>query len=62
MKAVKENIPDVWVEGSNEEDGDVDDSIDFVLKNFNEMNRLWVRLQYLGAANSSKEEKVRELP
>lgn len=27
-------------------DGDVTDSIDFIVKNFTEMNKLWVRMQH----------------
>ena len=32
----------------NSESGDVNDSIDFILQNFTEMNKLWVRLQHQG--------------
>lgn len=37
--------------------GSVDDAVDFVLKNFSEMNKLWVRMQHQG---SVKEREKRE--
>ena len=38
-------------------DGDVEDSIQFLLTNFVEMIKLWVRMQYLGP---SREREKRE--
>ena len=32
----------------SDQDGSVEDSITFVLHNFNEMNKLWVRMQHQG--------------
>ena len=31
-----------------EQDGDITDSINFILQNFSEMNKLWVRIQHQG--------------
>jgi vacuolar protein sorting-associated protein 35 len=43
---VKDKLPDV---GSSEDGkGDVTDSVDFILLNFTEMNKLWVRMQHQG--------------
>lgn len=41
----KDKLPDV---GSEEGKGDVTDSVDFILQNFTEMNKLWVRMQHQG--------------
>lgn len=41
--------------------GDVNDSIDFVLLNFAEMNKLWVRMQHQGhSRDREKREKERQ--
>ena len=43
-------MKDVLPDNGNEyegEGGNVNDSIDFILQNMSEMNRLWVRLQHL---------------
>lgn len=39
------------------EGGDVNDAIEFILQNLSEMNRLWVRMQYLSAPNKDKEQR-----
>jgi vacuolar protein sorting-associated protein 35 len=41
---MKDKLPDV----GNDVGGSVRDSIEFVLQNFTEMNKLWVRLQHHG--------------
>jgi vacuolar protein sorting-associated protein 35 len=38
--------------------GNVNDAIDFILKNMSEMNRLWVRLQHL---SGHKDREIREV-
>ena len=38
-------------------DGTIEDSIDFILLNFSEMNKLWVRMQHQG---HSREREKRE--
>lgn len=41
--------------------GDITDSIDFVLLNFAEMNKLWVRMQHQGhSRDREKREKERQ--
>lgn len=41
--------------------GDVRDSVDFILSNFQEMNKLWVRLQHQGhAKDKDRREKERK--
>lgn len=42
---LKDKLPDV---GSEADKGDVTDSVDFILQNFTEMNKLWVRMQHQG--------------
>lgn len=47
--------------GSEEMTGDINDSIDFVLLNFAEMNKLWVRMQHQGhSRDREKREKERQ--
>ncbi|KAK2452251.1 vacuolar protein sorting-associated protein 35B [Trifolium repens] len=55
----RDKLPDI---GSEYEDGDygsVKDAVDFVLENFSEMNKLWVRLQHQGSGRV-KEKKDKE--
>ena len=41
--------------------GDINDSVDFVLLNFAEMNKLWVRMQHQGhSRDREKREKERQ--
>lgn len=41
--------------------GDINDSIDFILLNFAEMNKLWVRMQHQGhSRDREKREKERQ--
>ncbi|KAI4829731.1 hypothetical protein KUCAC02_001404 [Chaenocephalus aceratus] len=48
-------------EGTEEMTGDINDSIDFVLLNFAEMNKLWVRMQHQGhSRDREKREKERQ--
>lgn len=47
--------------GTEEMTGDINDSIDFVLLNFAEMNKLWVRMQHQGhSRDREKREKERQ--
>ena len=42
-------------------DGNVQDSVDFVLLNYGEMNKLWVRIQHQGHSRErEKREKERQ--
>ena len=40
--------------------GDVTDAYEFVLQNFSEMNRLWVRLQHMGGAKETRKKREKE--
>ncbi len=42
------------------EGGDVRDSIDFIISNFNEMNKLWVRMQHQASRDKEKRERERQ--
>jgi len=50
---MKDILPDKGSEYEGE-GGDANDAINFILQNMSEMNRLWVRLQYL-SSNKDKE-------
>ncbi|KAJ3411993.1 Vacuolar protein sorting-associated protein 35 [Chytridiales sp. JEL 0842] len=50
----RDHLPDGDVDGPH---GTIDDTIQFILQNFIEMNKLWVRLQHLG---HSREREKRE--
>lgn len=50
-----------FLRGSEEMTGDINDSIDFILLNFAEMNKLWVRMQHQGhSRDREKREKERQ--
>lgn len=57
MKMMKDILPDKDTEYEGE-GGDTSDAIGFILQNMSEMNRLWVRLQYL---SSNKDKDQREI-
>ena len=55
----KDKLPDTGSEYEGE-NGTVRDSIEFILQNFGEMNKLWVRLQHQGAVrDKTKRERER---
>lgn len=57
LQSIKRDLPEDTVETKH---GSVDDSIDFVLLNFSEMNKLWVRMQHQGhSRNKGQREKER---
>eukprot|EP00053_Salpingoeca_punica_P015548 m.143665 g.143665 ORF g.143665 m.143665 type:complete len:783 (+) comp16744_c0_seq1:183-2531(+) len=57
LQSVKRDLP----ESLNGEDGTIKDSIDFILLNFAEMNKLWVRMQHQGhSRDKSKREQERQ--
>jgi len=58
LKMMKDKLPDKDSEYEGPENGDVNDAIDFIMQNMSEMNRLWVRLQHLGA---NKDKEMREV-
>ena len=45
-------------EKTEEEHGTVDDSIEMLLKNFTEMNKLWVRIQYQGNTRQANQRRA----
>lgn len=56
-KVCKDKLPD---KGSDYGDADVGDSIDFLIMNLSEMNRLWIRMQHTGSVkDKTKREKER---
>lgn len=57
---VKDKLPDTGSEFEAEGGGDVNDAFDFILQNFTESNKLWVRIQHQGPAkDKQKREKER---
>lgn len=58
LQCTRNILPDVC-EVEEENEGTVKDSIDFVLMNFAEMNKLWVRMQHQGHSRE-KERRERE--
>lgn len=65
LQCTKNVLPDVEEEsaGKDHETGTVMDSIDFILLNFSEMNKLWVRMQHQGHSRDKvkREQERREL-
>ncbi|XP_067630297.1 vacuolar protein sorting-associated protein 35 isoform X2 [Eurosta solidaginis] len=60
LQCTRNILPDV-LKADNEHEGNVLDAIDFVLTNFAEMNKLWVRMQHQGhSSEKSRREKERE--
>lgn len=60
LQCTRNILPDVLV-AENEHEGTVYDAIDFVLTNFAEMNKLWVRMQHQGhSSEKTRREKERE--
>ncbi|XP_046809942.1 vacuolar protein sorting-associated protein 35 isoform X1 [Lucilia cuprina] len=60
LQCTRNILPDVLV-ADNEHEGNVYDAIDFVLTNFAEMNKLWVRMQHQGhSSEKTRREKERE--
>lgn len=57
---VKDKLPDTGSEYEAENGGNIDDAFDFILTNFMESNRLWVRIQHQGPMkDKQKREKER---
>ena len=54
---VKDKLPDVGTEFEGR-GGNAKDAIDFMLTNFTEMNKLWVRMQYQGPAREKDKREV----
>jgi len=57
----RDKLPDVGSEYAEAGGGTVQDSLDFIVQNFSETNRLWVRMQNQGKVNDKKRrEKERQ--
>lgn len=63
LQCTKNLLPDVPVGEEQQDDGNIQDSIDFILLNFSEMNKLWVRMQHQGHTRmkEKREQERREL-
>lgn len=60
LQCTRNVLPDI-IEPTEDQDGTVYDSIDFILMNFAEMNKLWVRMQHQGhSSERTRREKERE--
>lgn len=60
LQCTRNILPDV-LSTTDENEGTVIDAIDFVLTNFAEMNKLWVRIQHQGhSSERARREKERE--
>ncbi|XP_022186248.1 vacuolar protein sorting-associated protein 35 isoform X2 [Nilaparvata lugens] len=59
LQCTRNSLPDVPDGAGDEAEGTVRDAIDFVLMNFAEMNKLWVRMQHQGHSRD-KERRERE--
>ncbi|CAI8606613.1 unnamed protein product [Vicia faba] len=55
----RDKLPDIGSEYEEADYGSVKDAVEFVLENFSEMNKLWVRLQHQGPGRV-KEKKDKE--
>jgi vacuolar protein sorting-associated protein 35 len=60
LQSIKRELPEDSVESKH---GTINDSIDFILLNFSEMNKLWVRMQHQGHTRdkAQREKERREL-
>jgi vacuolar protein sorting-associated protein 35 len=59
LKTMKDLLPDAG--STYESEGNtVSESVNFILKNFGEMNRLWIRLQYLNSKDAKGREEERK--
>ena len=58
-QVTRDKLPDMGSEYEEGDYGSVKDAVEFVLENFSEMNKLWVRLQHQGAGRV-REKKDKE--
>mmetsp|Transcript_12426 Transcript_12426/g.30989 ORF Transcript_12426/g.30989 Transcript_12426/m.30989 type:complete len:821 (-) Transcript_12426:82-2544(-) len=54
----KDKLPDTNSDYEGEEGGDISDAFEFLMTNFTESNRLWVRLQHQGAVKDKARREV----
>ncbi|MGH0143968.1 UNVERIFIED_CONTAM: hypothetical protein FKN15_002310 [Acipenser sinensis] len=59
LQCTRNILPDDGEQPEEETTGDINDSMDFVLLNFAEMNKLWVRMQHQGHSRD-REKRERE--
>uniref|UniRef100_A0A8C9FI46 Vacuolar protein sorting-associated protein 35 n=1 Tax=Pavo cristatus TaxID=9049 RepID=A0A8C9FI46_PAVCR len=59
LQCTRNILPDEGEQADEETTGDISDSMDFVLLNFAEMNKLWVRMQHQGHSRD-REKRERE--
>ncbi|XP_064193260.1 vacuolar protein sorting-associated protein 35 isoform X1 [Anguilla rostrata] len=59
LQCTRNILPDDGEQLKEEMTGDISDSVDFVLLNFTEMNKLWVRMQHQGHSRD-REKRERE--
>eukprot|EP00094_Tigriopus_californicus_P003870 TCALIF_03725-PA protein Name:"Similar to Vps35 Vacuolar protein sorting-associated protein 35 (Mus musculus)" AED:0.12 eAED:0.12 QI:124/0.92/0.85/1/0.92/0.92/14/130/936 len=60
LQCTRNILPDTLESSVGKDDGNIEDSIDFILTNFAEMNKLWVRMQHQGHSRErDKKEKER---
>ncbi|TMS35508.1 hypothetical protein L596_002899 [Steinernema carpocapsae] len=60
LQTTRNLLPDAPLTSFDENDGNVSDSIEFIMANFAEMNKLWVRMQHQGPSRErEKREKER---
>uniref|UniRef100_A0A915IXN9 Vacuolar protein sorting-associated protein 35 n=1 Tax=Romanomermis culicivorax TaxID=13658 RepID=A0A915IXN9_ROMCU len=60
LQCTRSLLPDQLIEGELSQDGNVRNAVDFVLTNFCEMNKLWVRMQHQGPSRDrERREKER---
>lgn len=61
LQCTRNILPDVVINTTDEREGNVMDAIEFILTNFAEMNKLWVRMQHQGHSSEKfRREKERE--
>jgi len=59
-QSTRDKLPDLNSPSPPPSGGDVTDAYDFVLQNFREMNRLWVRLQHMGGSKETRKRREKE--
>lgn len=60
LQCTRNILPDEGEPTDEETTGDISDSMDFVLLNFAEMNKLWVRMQHQGHSRDREKENEKD--
>jgi vacuolar protein sorting-associated protein 35 len=58
LTCTKELLPDTLPTDDSNPAGTVNDAIEFIMLNFSEMNKLWVRMQYAGPSQVSSQQRL----